>query len=65
MTNPDTAIDTATIAELERIGDLVRGASGRIAEVPTVVDSGMSSAERHQLEQAAQELRHALEYLDG
>ena len=64
MTNSDTAIDTATVAELERISELVRGASGRIAELLIVADSNMSNGERRQLEQAAQDLRYALECLD-
>jgi hypothetical protein len=58
-----TALDSPTV-DMKRISELVRGASGRIAQVLVLVDSSMSESDRRQLEQAAQDLRRVLEYLD-
>ncbi len=60
----DSAIDTATAAQLERIRELVGDASSRIAQLLFVPDASIGADERRQLEEAAVELRYAIEYLN-
>ena len=60
----DSAIDTATAAQLERIRELLGDASSRIAHLLIVPDASIGADERRQLEEAAVELRYAIEYLN-
>ena len=59
----DSAIDTATAAQLEMVSNLVRDVSARITSLLILADARSGADERRQLEDVAQDLRYALEYL--
>jgi hypothetical protein len=60
----DTAIDTATVAQLDRVRGLVCAAAARITHLLVVTGERIGAHERHQLEEAALELRHAVKSLN-